>query len=285
MSPRSRAIAAAFALFLLFAVGAGWLGVKAAGNARSAPNAVPAGDTELIAEPTPTSPPADETSAAPTATTEPTGDPADPPQPRRSVRVAGADLGGNGEGTCAQLFIDHLRVQAKIESITIAASPDPSPGAVVQADATGCADRDEAFCSGASFGPGGEPSCLVGVALSPQTPPGTYTATVTLDLRVHCMSGTPVPCNQITPPVPTEASPVDAIWSDSGPSLTIDWQPPTEQPPTEQPPTEQPPTEQPPTGSGTSSAGSTGGSSTGSPSTSDSSASTGETGSTGTSQP
>ena len=280
MSPRSRAIAAAVTLFLLFAVGAGWLGVKAAGNARSAPTAVPAGDTELTAEPTPTSPPADETSAAPTmaaptTTAESTGDPVDPPKPRRSVRVAGADLDGNGEGTCVQLFIDDLGVQAKIESITVAASPDPSAGAVVQADATGCADRDEAFCSGASFGPGGEPSCLVGVALSPQTPPGTYTVTVTLDLRVHCTSGVPVPCDQVPPPVPTNASPVDATWSDAGPSLTIDWQPPTEQPPTEQPPT----------GSGTSSAESTSGSSTGSPSTSDSSASTPETGSTGTSQP
>jgi hypothetical protein len=255
MSPRVRIIAVASLLVVFFGLGAGWLFARAAstGSSDQGISTTSATGTPTVDPTTPgtSEPGTSEPPASGGGGENPGGGAAggggssggggnsgggggenpggvspgggnsgggNPPRPSRSVRVAGAALDGNQDGTCATLFINDLEVTAHVEGIAL--SVDPGSGSVVQDDANGCADSAGLpLCADGSLTPDSS-SCLVGVSLE-GSPPDTYTVGVSLDLRVSCTSPEPVPCNQIESPVPTSDEPVDATWSDSGPSLEI----------------------------------------------------------------
>ena len=124
--------------------------------------------------------------------------------------------GGSAGDYCAVLLFDDIDVTVAVDGISLSATP--APVTVVRDDETGCAGQSEPLCAAGSIAPEGK--CLVGVGLD-GSPPGTYDVTVSLDLRVSCTAAEPVPCNQVGDPVPTPDQPVDAIWSDTGPELSV----------------------------------------------------------------
>ncbi len=253
MTVRTRLIATATALALLFLLGVVWLVQRTT----SSPGTAPAASPSAAAGPTtaPTSDPTINTpaasgSTATLSTSAATGDPG-PPRPRRSIRVTGVRLDGDQVGDrCGLAFLqDPTGVRIRIQKISPTLDPDSPPGQV-RLDDEACQEQSQPSCRGASLDPGEFAACVIGVRVSGE--PGEYVVRLRLDLAATCTSRVPVPCDQL-PAVPSPNDPIDAVWTDAAPDLTVTIEQPSPDPdtPTETPvetPTETPtgaPTETP----------------------------------------
>ena len=223
MSARNRVVAAAGVLVALFVVGAVWLAVRAMGTAPE-PTVL-----DSVAQTS-----ASESSAAPEETgAAATSAGVDPPRPRRTANVAGIRLDGNLSDACALVSYSDVPLPMRVDGITLATT---LPG-LSRDDQGGCPERDVPLCQDFVFTDDAH-SCVVGVAVPADTPPGIYSVTVRLALRVECTSTESDRCKDVGQPAPTVAQPVDALFRAEGPvaDLTVEEPEPTKDPePTEDP--------------------------------------------------
>lgn len=234
MSARNRVVAAAGLLVALFVVGAVWLAVRATGTAPQPTVLDPVAQASTSESPAAPAAPA-ETGGGP-ASTAATGGGEDPPRPPRIARVAGAQLNGDLDGTCVLLIYENAA--AKYWVLDIALKSD-LPG-LSRDDRRGCSGTPGGqLCQGFAFAPDTQ-TCNVGLAIPADTPPGTYTVTVELTLRLRCTSTEPAQCRDVGRPAPTKAQPVDAVFVGAlSVEKTID-EPAPEPKPEPEPPSEEP---------------------------------------------
>jgi hypothetical protein len=167
MTVRTRVIAVATALGLLFVLGVAWLVHRATSTPETQSAGFPAEATGPSTSPATTDPTVTDPAVTATSATTPgtvvTVDPA-PPKPRRSIRVTGVRLDGDQVGDrCGLVFLtDRPGITIRIAKISPTVDP-ASPSGHVTLDDDACQDQSPPNCRGASLGPGGSDTCVIGV--------------------------------------------------------------------------------------------------------------------------